>query len=126
MKRALSDTVVVLTVLVILIFTAFYSSESGDMPVVTLGTFLYLPYALGLTAFVVLLQVCLRQMGWSGIGEVVIPLVPLIAWMIFSRGSFEVRYWRLGYGEMLTLIGVLGLTNAWNAYRGRIVKDSAS
>ncbi|HNR53940.1 MAG TPA: hypothetical protein PKJ19_02150 [Flavobacteriales bacterium] len=124
MKRTLVDACVVLGALVILVFVAFNVIESGDIGVVVLGTSLYVPYAIVLALFIVLLQAGLRLMRRSRMEEIVLPLLPLIGWMILSKGSIEIRYWIMGYTEMLSVIGVLALANVINSFRNRMVEHA--
>lgn len=122
MRRSI-DSAVVLSGLTLLVFGSFCAKESGDMGTVMLGTVLYVPYVLILTVYNMTAQAALSMIGWRGREIIILPLVPLILWMIFSGGAIEIRYWRMGYGEMLAVIATLGLLNAINHQRQRSIKE---
>ncbi|MBL0127134.1 MAG: hypothetical protein IPP83_06670 [Flavobacteriales bacterium] len=124
MNRILGDAAVILVALTMLIFSSIYAIESGDMGVVMLGTTLYVPYAFVLVVYTVLFQAGLRKFKRSRIEEIFLPLIPLIGWITVSRGSIEVRYWKMEYVEMAVVLGVLALANAINIYRHPFVKSS--
>lgn len=117
LNRFLGDTCVVLVGLVLAIFITFHMCESGDMGVVVLGTALYVPYAIVLAVYDTASQVALRRWGRRGAGTILLPLVPLVLWVLLAQGNIEVRYWRMDYVASLIAIGLLGALNALNHFR---------
>lgn len=114
--RRLTESVVVCIGLTLLVFGSFYYKESGDMGTVMLGTVLYVPYVLILTVYNMTTQAALRMIDRQSMEIIVLPLVPLFLWMMLSGGVVVIRYWEMGYGEMLMVIASLGILN-WANHR---------
>jgi hypothetical protein len=100
-------------VLTMLVFTAFYIYESGDMNVVVFGTILYMPYVFMLSG----LNLILIGLGFLKITKR--PLVFLLAfftsivlmiWLLLNGGQVTMRYWKLTLTEFLILnIVIIGI-----------------
>lgn len=111
-RSAFRHALLVAVGLTALLFCGFYRNESGDMNVVVFGTFLYLPYVLLLTGYNAIALALLRYWtGPLGLLKLLLPLLPLIIWMIIAKGSITVRYWKLEVPEMTWILVVIGLLN---------------
>jgi hypothetical protein len=97
-----------------LVFTAFYIHENGDMNTVLFGIFLYMPYVFILSG----LNLILIRLGFIKISKR--PLVflttffmsiVLMIWLFVNGGQITIRYWELTLTDFVILNTVIIILN---------------
>jgi hypothetical protein len=107
MNRILAQGLISLVAFSLLLFIGMYRAESGDMGTTMLGVVLYWPYVLLLVGYNELLKLFMNWVNIKGLLLVLLPVVPILAWLALSKGSIVVRYWNLGMVEVLLILLLL-------------------
>ena len=118
-KTIIKFSLIHLAVLTFVLFLRFNDIENGDMNVVVLGTFIYLPYILCLTFFnSTLLMLGLKYfkthlLKWLA---VTFTSIALTVWFLSSGGQIEIHFWKVKQNEFITLNSILIFLNLATIY----------
>ncbi len=118
-KTIIKFSLIHLVILTFGLFLLFNDKENGDMSVVVLGTFIYLPYLLCLTFLnSTLLTLWLNYfktniLRWFA---AILTLLILTVWFLISGGQLEIHFWKVRQTEFVTLNLILLFLNLATVY----------
>lgn len=113
-KTIIKFSLIHLGILTLFLFLRFNYVENGDMNVVVFGTFIYLPYLIGLTFLnSTLLSIGLNvfKTGFLKWFSATLTSILLTIWFLISSGKLEIHFWKVKPNELITLNLILLLLN---------------
>jgi len=99
---------------ILLVLISFSFNENGDLGVILLGTFLYLPFVLLLIGYNIL-SISLMISNLTEFKQkwliYIIPLIPILIWYLIADFSITVRFWKLEKYEFWIFVIAWGICN---------------
>ena len=96
------------------ILISFSYNENGDLGVILLGTFLYLPFVLLLIGYNIL-SIYFMISNLTELKQkwliYIIPLIPILIWYLIADFSITVRFWKLEKYEFWIFMFAWGIFN---------------
>ncbi len=112
-------SIIHLTVLAIALFLCFNYKEHEDMDVIVFGTFIYVPYLIGLTflnsTFLAFGLNYFKSNLFKWLGALSTSFV-LIVWYIIKAGQIELYFWKVNQNEFFILNLILLFLNLITMY----------
>lgn len=98
-------------------FISFYVQEDGDVSVIILGTFLYLPFVLLLCIYNGLTIGLFERLNKKvRLINYCLPTIPLLIWFVTSDSLITIRYWHLRTKEFSVALTLILMTNVTGYY----------
>lgn len=125
-KTIIKFSLIHLVILTLVLFLRFNDIENGDLNVVVFGTFIYLPYLIGLTFLnSTFLSIGINVFKTSFLKwfSATLTSILLIIWFLISSGQLEIHFWKVKPNELITLSVILLLLNLATIYYATKLKN---